>query len=62
MHVSGKEEGTQMWFPLNKGSLCWALLWAHIVGPDPFDVRLAVSMVDSLALRVGESQLLAQGG
>ena len=34
----------------------------HIVGQDPFDERLPVSMVDSLALRVGESQLLAQGG
>ena len=34
----------------------------HIVGQDPFDERLAVSTVDSLALCVGESQLLAQSG
>ena len=27
MHVSGEQEGTQMCFLPNKGSLCWALRW-----------------------------------
>ena len=67
-----------MCFHPNKGSLCWALVGrscvhpgpfgdesngtTHIVGQDFFDERLAVGMVDSLSLRVGESQLLAWGG
>ena len=67
MHVYGEQEGTQMCFLPNKGSLCWALVGRSCVHPGPFgekateqrtlldriffDERLAVGMVDSLALR-----------
>ena len=60
MRVFCQEEGDTGVFATQQGIILEGHGTTHTVGQDPFDERFAVSM--SLALRVGESQLLAQGG